>query len=48
VDKSNAQLRDALKAAMEAIIADGTYTKVLQKWNATSGAISTVAINGGS
>jgi polar amino acid transport system substrate-binding protein len=48
LDKSNAQLRDALKAAMEAIIADGTYTQVLQKWNATSGAIKQVAINGGS
>lgn len=48
VDKSNTQLRDALKAAMDAIIADGSYTKVLQKWNATSGAITTVAINGGS
>jgi polar amino acid transport system substrate-binding protein len=48
LDKGNAQLRDALKAAMDAIIADGTYTKVLQKWNATSGAISQAAINGGS
>lgn len=48
VDKGNAQLRDALKSAMDAIIADGTYTKVLQKWNATSGAISAAALNGGS
>lgn len=48
VDKSNTQLRDALEAAVNAIIADGTYTKVLQKWNATSGAISQAAINGGS
>jgi polar amino acid transport system substrate-binding protein len=48
VDKSNTQLRDALKAAMDAIIADGTYGKVLQKWNATSGAIQQTAINGGS
>ena len=47
-DKSNAQLRDALKAAMEAIVADGSYTKILQKWNATSGAITQVVINGGS
>ncbi|SFF36601.1 amino acid ABC transporter substrate-binding protein, PAAT family [Actinacidiphila alni] len=48
VSKDNAQLRDALKAAMDAIIADGTYAKVLQKWNATSGAITAAAINGGS
>jgi polar amino acid transport system substrate-binding protein len=48
LDKDNTQLRDALKAAMDAIIADGTYAKVLQKWNAGSGAIQQAAINGGS
>ncbi|MEU6852562.1 ABC transporter substrate-binding protein [Actinacidiphila alni] len=48
VSKDNTQLRDALKAAMDAIIADGTYAKVLQKWNATTGAITAAAINGGS
>jgi len=48
LDKSNTQLRDALQAAVNAIIADGSYTKVLDKWNATSGAISQAAINGGS
>ncbi|HEY5833232.1 ABC transporter substrate-binding protein [Streptomyces sp.] len=48
LDKGNSQLRDALKAAMEAVIADGSYTKVLEKWNATTGAISEVTINGGS
>ncbi len=47
-DKSNSQLRDVLKQAMDAIIADGTYAKVLQKWNASSGAIKQAAINGGS
>ncbi|MBY8881737.1 ABC transporter substrate-binding protein [Actinacidiphila acidipaludis] len=47
-DKGNAQLRDALKAAMDAILADGSYTQVLQKWNASSGAIKTVTVNGGS
>ena len=47
-DKSNSQLRDALKQAMDAIIADGTYAQVLQKWNASSGAIKQAAINGGS
>jgi polar amino acid transport system substrate-binding protein len=48
VSKDDPQLRDALKAAMDAIIADGTYTKILQKWNATTGAVTTVTINGGS
>jgi len=48
VNKNDTQLRDALKAAMDAIVADGTYAKILQKWNASTGAITTVAINGGS
>lgn len=48
VSKDNAQLRDALKAAMDAIIADGSYAQVLQKWNASSGAITAAAVNGGS
>jgi polar amino acid transport system substrate-binding protein len=48
LDKDNSQLRDALQQAMTAIIKDGTYAKVLQKWNASSGAIKTAAINGGS
>jgi polar amino acid transport system substrate-binding protein len=48
LDKSNSQLRDVLQQAVNAIIADGTYGKVLQKWNATSGAITKAAINGGS
>jgi len=48
LDKSNTQLRDALKEAMDAILADGTYAKALQKWNASIGAIPQVTINGGS
>ncbi|MEV6398314.1 ABC transporter substrate-binding protein [Streptomyces sp. NPDC051907] len=48
VDKDNAQLRDALLAAMEAIMADGSYKKVLDKWGAESGAITKASVNGGS
>jgi polar amino acid transport system substrate-binding protein len=48
LDKSNAELRDAIKSAMDAIIADGTYAKILQKWNATTGAITAAVLNGGS
>jgi polar amino acid transport system substrate-binding protein len=48
VSKDDTQLRDALKSAMDAIISDGTYAKVLQKWNASVGAIKQSAINGGS
>jgi polar amino acid transport system substrate-binding protein len=47
VRKDDTQLRDALKAAMEAIIADGSYRRVLEKWKVTQGAVSTVTINGG-
>jgi polar amino acid transport system substrate-binding protein len=47
VDKKNTQLRDVLKEAVDAIIKDGSYQKVLEKWGAQSGAISQSAINGG-
>ncbi|MFF0450506.1 ABC transporter substrate-binding protein [Streptomyces sp. NPDC004609] len=47
VNKENTGLRDALKEAVDAIIADGSYKKVLEKWGATSGAIDKAAINGG-
>ncbi|MEU9606205.1 ABC transporter substrate-binding protein [Streptomyces sp. NPDC048057] len=47
VAKDNTGLRDALKEAVDAIIADGSYQKVLEKWGAASGAIDKAAINGG-
>ncbi|WP_460069388.1 ABC transporter substrate-binding protein [Streptomyces sp. YKOK-I1] len=47
VAKKDTQLRDALKEAVDAIIKDGSYQKVLEKWGAESGAISQSAINGG-
>ncbi|MDQ0686209.1 polar amino acid transport system substrate-binding protein [Streptomyces achromogenes] len=47
VDKKNTQLRDALKEAVDAIIKDGSYQKVLEKWGAESGAIKAAAVNGG-
>ncbi|MEU5973260.1 ABC transporter substrate-binding protein [Streptomyces sp. NPDC047315] len=47
VSKENTGLRDALKEAVDAIIADGSYGKVLEKWGASSGAIDKAAINGG-
>ncbi|MFI5802284.1 ABC transporter substrate-binding protein [Streptomyces sp. NPDC051561] len=47
VDKKNTKLRDALKEAVDALIKDGTYKKVLEKWGAESGAIDAAAINSG-
>ncbi|MGI5437720.1 ABC transporter substrate-binding protein [Streptomyces shenzhenensis] len=48
VSKENTQLRDALKAAMTAIIENGEYTKIMEKWNVTAGAVTEAKINGGS
>ncbi|WP_406374459.1 ABC transporter substrate-binding protein [Streptomyces sp. NBC_00647] len=47
LSKKNTELRDALKEAVDAIIKDGSYQKVLEKWGAQSGAIEQSAINGG-
>ncbi|MEU6088021.1 ABC transporter substrate-binding protein [Streptomyces sp. NPDC047085] len=48
ISKDKAQLRDALQAAMNAIIKNGDYQKILQKWNVTQGAVTEAKINGGS
>jgi polar amino acid transport system substrate-binding protein len=48
VRKQDTQIRDALKQALQAMIASGDYTKVLDKWKVTQGAVKTVTINGGS
>lgn len=45
VAKSNTQLRDALKAAMDRLIQDGTYTKIVQRWGVQSGAVKQAGIN---
>ncbi|MER7759399.1 ABC transporter substrate-binding protein [Streptomyces sp. NPDC097619] len=47
VDKKNTQLRDALVAALDAAIADGSYKAALDKWNAGSGAVTKAAVNSG-
>ncbi|WP_037851911.1 ABC transporter substrate-binding protein [Streptomyces sp. NRRL S-340] len=47
VGKSNTQLRDALQAAVNAIIKNGEYQKILEKWGAQDGAVKESAINGG-
>ncbi len=40
-------LTDAVQAAVQALIDDGTYTAILEKWNLTSGAITESKINDG-
>ncbi|MFF8941370.1 ABC transporter substrate-binding protein [Streptomyces sp. NPDC014864] len=47
VGKNNTQLRDALKAAMDAIIKNGEYEKILTKWGAEDGAVKSSVVNGG-
>lgn len=48
VDKDSAQLRDALKSAMDAVIENGEYEKLLKKWGLEAGAVKKAQINGGS
>ncbi|MGI5480737.1 ABC transporter substrate-binding protein [Streptomyces lavendofoliae] len=48
VAKGNTQLRDAIKAAMDAVIANGEYKKILDKWGVAAGAVTEAKINGGS
>ncbi|MCU1587498.1 MAG: atrA protein [Frankiales bacterium] len=47
VRKTDTQLRDALKAALQAIIDNGDYAKVLATWQVTQGAVTTATINAG-
>lgn len=47
VSKENTQLRDALKEALDAIIKDGSYAKVLEKWNVKDSAVPSATINAG-
>ncbi|MFE9255436.1 ABC transporter substrate-binding protein [Streptomyces sp. NPDC006879] len=48
IDKKNTQLRDALVAALDATIADGTYKAALDKWGAADGAVTKASVNAGS
>lgn len=44
--KEDTQLRDAFKAALEKVIADGTYDEILADYQLTSGAVDSVVVNG--
>ena len=48
VPKGDTRLRDALQAAVNATIEDGSYSRVLQKWGVMDGAVTEARINGGS
>ncbi|MGE0219264.1 ABC transporter substrate-binding protein [Mycolicibacterium sp.] len=45
--KTSTALRDAVNAALGELMADGTYTKILQSWGVEDGALEEPAINGG-
>lgn len=47
VSKSDPQLLQALTAALDAIIDDGTYGRILARYHLTEGAVSAARINGG-
>jgi polar amino acid transport system substrate-binding protein len=46
VDKDDRQVRDALQSALRAVMADGTYKRILAKWNLQSLALRTATVNG--
>jgi polar amino acid transport system substrate-binding protein len=45
VVKANTGLRDAMQKALQALISDGTYAKILDKYGQAAVAVSTVTIN---
>lgn len=47
VRKEDSQVRDALQKALQAIIDDGEYAKILDKWSVKQGAVTTATINAG-
>lgn len=47
VNKENAGLRDAIAAALNSLIADGSYGKILDAWGVSSGAVDEATINQG-
>jgi polar amino acid transport system substrate-binding protein len=47
VRKEDTAIRDALQKALQAIIDNGEYAKILEKWNVKAGAVTTATVNGG-
>lgn len=46
VAKDKTALRDAVQEALRAVIADGTYDRILEKWGVGRGALKTAEVNG--
>lgn len=46
IAKNSGTLKDAILGAVKALVADGTYQAILQRWKVTDGAISDPKING--
>ena len=46
VAKTAGTLKDALQKAIQAMIDDGTYKQILDKWGVTAGAITQATVNG--
>jgi polar amino acid transport system substrate-binding protein len=47
VRKEDTALRDALQKAVQALIDNGTYGKILDKWKVSKGAVTTATVNAG-
>ena len=47
ISKKLPGLRDAVQAAMKALVADGTYDQILKKWDIQQGALKDITINSG-
>ena len=45
VRKDDPQLRDAVVAALESLIADGTYHKIFAKWGLTDNEVKQITVN---
>jgi len=45
-NKDNAQLRDAVQAAVQKMIDDGSYQAILDQWNCGQAAVSEATVNG--
>ncbi len=45
VSKTNTKLRDAVQAAVNAIMKNGDYAKVMKKWKVTNGALDKATVN---